>query len=160
MSTMRRATFGVDIRSRAFPHPETARLSPSAPNELLLIASPTVSLAGRVIVAHLPVTNPTSEIVSVVVVPVPPPLGGNGPFTLRFDRSAAIRYTGPLFPPAPPVPVQVDFPPETEVTFEAKIGLANWTWSGTPTVALQWSFHFVSGTSPGGSVSVDLPEGR
>jgi len=35
----------------------------------------------------------------------------------------------------------IDFPPQTEVAFDAKIQLARWTWSGDLTVSLDWGFH-------------------
>jgi hypothetical protein len=35
--------------------------------------------------------------------------------------------------------------------------LERWAWSGNPTVSLDWGFHFASGTTPSGTLSLQLP---
>ena len=162
---MRQATFGTDIRGRAVAlnpttgFPDEARIANGAQNTTLLVVAPTAQIIDDVIIARMSVTNPTDEVVSIVVNPFGGtfPYGGDSPFTLRFSSSAPVTYAGKLFPPAPPLPVHVDFPPNTEVTFEAIIALKPWVWSGNPTVTLDWGFHFASGTTPGGNLSLQLP---
>jgi hypothetical protein len=155
---MRQAMFGTDVRGRAVaPNPATWQLSGG--ESALVVAPPTVQIIDGVIVARMSVTNPTDQVVSIVVNPFGGtfPYGGDSPFTLGFGPSAPVTYTGQRFPPAPPVPIRIDFPPDTQVTFEATIRLERWAWSGTPTVRLEWGFHFASGTAPGGDLSVALP---
>jgi hypothetical protein len=163
---MRQATFGTDIRGRVVaPDPSTWPLSAAdaalaaTQNATLGVAPPTAQVIDDVIIARMSVTNPTNRVVSIVVNPLGGtfPYGGDSPFLLRFGSSAPVTYTGRLFPPAPPVPMRIDLPPETRVTFDATIALASWTWSGNPTVPLDWGFHFAAGTAPGGAVSVTLP---
>jgi hypothetical protein len=157
---MRRATFGTDIRGRAvsvdpatrYPIRLPTALATAAQNALLVVA-PTATIIDDVIVARMSVTNPTDEVVAVHV-------WLSTPFTLRFDsamRSGLVTYVGELFPAAPPWPVHIDFPPQTEVAFEARIQLTQWAWSGNPTVSLDWGFQFVADTTPGGTLSLRLP---
>jgi hypothetical protein len=162
----RQATFGTDICGRAvavdlatkYPIRLPTAVATAAQNALLVVA-PTAQIINDEIVARMSVTNPTDQIVSVQVNPFGGafPYGGDSPFTLGFMRGEPVTYVGTLFPPAPPLPMHIDFPPNTEVTFEAKIQLARWAWSGSPTVSLDWGFHFASAPTPSGTVSLQLP---
>jgi hypothetical protein len=165
---MRQATFGTDIRGRAAVDPATGYpwppesavvISARSAQSALLVVAPTARVIDDVIIARMSVTNPTNQVVSIVVNPYGGafPYGGDTPFTLRFGSSAPVTYAGKLYPPAPPVPIHIDFPPQTEVTFEATIKLSPWAWSGNPTVPLDWGFHFASGKTPSGNLSVQLP---
>jgi hypothetical protein len=164
---MRQATFGTDIHGRAavdpatgYPWPRESAVVISTENaqRALLVVAPTAQIIDNVIIARMSVANPTDEVVSIVVNPFGGtfPYGGDSPFTLGFSRSGPVTYAGELFPPAPPVPIHIDFPPQTEVTFEATIQLARWSWSGNPTVPLEWAFHFAAGPTPSGTLSVQL----
>ncbi len=154
---MRQGTFGTDIRGRAvavdpatkYPLRLPTAVATAAENALLVVA-PTARIIEDVIVARMSVTNPTAEVVSVQVNPFGGtfPYGGQSPFTLGFTREGPVTYVGALFPPGPPWPMHIDFPAQTEVAFVAKISLAQWAWSGNPTVSLEWGFHFVSEHSP------------
>jgi hypothetical protein len=150
--------FGKDVRGRTVKDAE-AEGGASAAVDHLTVTAPALAITDDAIVGHLVVTNTTDAVVSVVVAPYGGafPYGGDSPFLLRFAPSDAIRYTGELFPPGPPPYMRIDFPPGATVAFSAIIGLAPWAWDGSPMVALRWGFHFASGQSPEGILTIQLP---
>ena len=166
---MRQATFGTDLHGRQvtqnrvtwrFPAAEVAVAS-GTQRAALVFGAPTTQVTDKVIRAHLSVTNPTDQVVPIVVFPSGGafPYGGTTPFTLRFNAASPVKYTGQLFPPAPPLPMHIDFPPMTEVRFEAIVGLKPWSWADDPEVSLDWGFRFASGSNGGLDFSYDrIPE--
>jgi hypothetical protein len=150
-----RLEFGKDIHGRTVDDAEVERV-PADAVARLTVTGPTLSIADDAIVGHLVVTNRGDLVVPAVVGPYGGrfPYGGDSPFLLRFAPSEAIRYTGELFPPAPPPFMRIDFPAGAEVAFGAIIDLAPWSWDGSPVVALCWGFHFATGRSPQGTVTI------
>jgi hypothetical protein len=155
---VKRFEFGKDIDGRTVGHTEVEHV-PADAVDRLTVTGPTLSITDDAIVGHLVVTNRSDLVVSAVVGPYGGrfPYGGDSPFLLRFAPSEVIRYTGELFPPAPPPYMRIDFPPGATVAFGAIIDLAPWAWDGSPRVALRWGFHFAAGQSPEGTLTVQLP---
>jgi hypothetical protein len=154
---MRQAMFGPDIRGVEVD--DASAMGSCTQAHRLLVVAPTARILGDAIIARVAVTNPSDEVVPIVVNPYGGtfPYGGDSPFTLQFSASAPVTYAGELFPEEAPLPMHIDCPSNTEVTFEATIELHRWTWSGEPTVSLDWGFHFAAGTTPGGGLTLRLP---
>jgi hypothetical protein len=154
---MRVATFGTDIRGVEVD--DASAIGSCQQASRLWVAAPTAQIVGDAIISRMSVTNPTDEVVPIVVNPYGGtfPHGGDSPFTLRFSASAPVTYAGEFFPEEAPLPMHIDCPSHTQITFEATIDLNRWTWSGDPAVSLDWGFHFAAGTAPGGSFALRLP---
>lgn len=124
-----------------------------------------VDVAAQRITAALKVTNSGEVPVELPVFPCggePFPYGGSSPFLVRIDFSDqatqdAIRYTGILYPPAPPPPMKMTLPAISRTRFVASIDLGAYTYLGEPQIKLRWSFCIYNGPSKTGNFFIKLP---
>lgn len=153
--------FGTDVEGRQAS--DEAAQAAAAPVGLA-VGEPTVHVSARRIAAELPVVNTTAAPIEAAVMPYGgrSPYGGDSPFLLAFADEAhkTVTYTGELYPPVPPPPMLIVFPPGRTVVFDAEIPLDDWSWRGAPVVPVRWSFHGYAGPLGEGEVRVELPKRR
>jgi len=146
--------FGTDVTG-------THTLDPGSGDDPkpLKVGAPVVKVEGGKVLGELVVENPTEKPIRVVVSPYGGafPYGGASPFTLGLGGEPAVKYTGQLFPPAPPRPMVIEFPARSKVLFPAEIALANYTWAGELEATLVWGFYFSKAPPVEGKIRVRLP---
>ena len=87
------------------------------------------------------------------------PFGGTNPFLISFSRSNEhIHYMGQLYPPAPPLPIEIIVPSKSKIIFVAEIPLDLYSWIGIPEVVLDWAFYYYNEPYPKGSINIKLPK--
>lgn len=131
--------FGAEVQGTP-----TLDASVGADPSPLKVGVPKARVEGGRILGELVAENPTDKVLRVVVNPYGGafPYGGTSPFTLGLGGEPAVKYTGQLYPPAPPRPLLIEFPAKTRVRFTATIELQNYGWEGEPQVTLNWGFYF------------------
>jgi len=88
------------------------------------------------------------------------PYGGTSPFSVDISPSNGntIKYVGQLYPPAPPMSMQIDVEANSKLIFLAKIPLDKYVWQGTPEILLNWTFYYYQEPYPKGTIKLVLPE--
>lgn len=86
--------------------------------------------------------NSTPKNIAIIVFPV----GAVNPFYLKFLANNKIIEKTPEGPPlpqqVPPPPREIIIPALTKMEFSSEINLENFNYKGTPTVKVEWSFHY------------------
>lgn len=133
-------------------------------HERIQFAINSITVTPERISATLLLTHTGTQPLDVKVLPcggAPFPYGGSSPFLLQLDYTdkttqEAVRYTGVLYPPAPPPPVVLKIPPTSRTHFTAEIDLTSYTYQGTPEIRLAWFFCLYGSTSIRGAFPVRL----
>lgn len=150
----------------AATHASTATKSRQIAKDSLQFDLNTITITPERISATLTIAHTGTQPLELIVLPCgghPFPYGGSSPFLLKMDysdkvTSDTIRYTGVLYPPAPPPPATLEIPPRSRTHFAAELDLTSYTYQGTPEIRLAWSFCLYGSPLIQGTVTARLQQ--
>ena len=164
---MRTLIFPKQVKFHAVKDINEAEKKSGAPRNMEFIVHDTPIIKGifrsKTLVVKSELVNEGDDF-NLIVSPVGGefPYGGTNPFRIAFaqsSRSTIVKYTGPMFPPVPPLPMEIFVPGKSRMIFHAEIPLDLYEWEGAPEVSLDWAFYyFGEANHPKGTIKVVLPK--
>jgi len=140
---------GVEMKKRIFSYKDLGKPVSyeeannfQRPQDLKFEINDSVKVESSKLLMQGHLINSTHKNITIIVFPV----GDVNPFYFKFlthNKIIEKVFEGPQPPQqVPPPPRKVIIPPLTKMEFSYEINLENFNYEGTPTVKVEWLFHY------------------